>query len=353
MSAEKQVLRSVQDDCAHLERLGSKPRPVGSAANHEARQYCAEQLRSLGFTIAERPFQFSALPGRYAAQIIGAIAVVGSVAAYFAFAAWYAQFTMLVIIVVAWALGTPWATMEPWFRETGVNLEATRGAAPKVWLVAHVDSKSQGISSALRTLGVLVLVLSLSGALAFPTMRSPTGLLGTLGGLILCFAFVGDKSDGAADNASGVAAVLEAAALIPRDRAFGVLITDAEELALAGAHAWVRGRPKAIAINCDTIDDRGRLVIFQYGAFSHELDASAGPAARDVDPRAKVMRPPWGVLTDSNAFHKAGWKTLTLARGTIRTLNRIHTRRDSLENLRGTGIPDAARVLARIVEELA
>jgi hypothetical protein len=72
-----------------------------------------------------------------------------------------------------------------------------------------------------------------------------------------------------------------------------------------------------------------------------------------VDPAATVMRPPPGVLTDSNIFHKAGWQTVTLARGTIRTLNRIHTRRDSLESLRGTGIPDAARVLARLVEELA
>ena len=59
------------------------------------------------------------------------------------------------------------------------------------------------------------------------------------------------------------------------------------------------------------------------------------------------------VLTDSNAFHRHGWQTVTLSRGTIRTLNRIHTKRDSLANLRGTGIPEAARVLARLAEELA
>jgi hypothetical protein len=353
LSDEEQVLRFAQDDRSPLQVIAARPRPVGSAANHEARRYCAEQLRSLGFEVAERPFEFSALPGRYAAQIIGALAVVGFGGAYVFFATWFTQFTVIVLIVLAWWLGSARATREPWFRETGINLEATRGAVPGVWLVAHIDSKSQGISSALRSIGVTLLVFPLIASLAMPTVRFPMAIPGVLGGLILCFAFVSDRSDGAADNASGVAAVLEAVASIPRDRQLGVLITDAEELALAGANAWVVGRPAGIAINCDTIDDAGQLVVFEYGARSHELDARAGPIAREVDPRAKVMRPPWGVLTDSNAFQKAGWKTVTLARGTIRTLNRIHTRRDSLSNLRGTGIPDAARVLARLVEELS
>ena len=285
--------------------------------------------------------------------MIGVLAVVGFGGAYFFFATWFTQFTVLVLIVIAWWLGSARATREPWGRETGVNLEATRGTTPRVWLIAHIDSKSQGISSALRTVGVTLLVFPLIASLAMPTVRFPMAIPGVLGGLILCFAFVSDRSDGAADNASGVAAVLEAASMLPRDREFGVLISDAEELALAGANAWVVGQPKGIAINCDTIDDDGRLVVFEYGARANELDAHAGPIARAVDPRAKVMRPPWGVLTDSNAFLKAGWNTVTLARGTIRTLNRIHTRRDSLSNLRGTGIPDAARVLARLVEELS
>ena len=303
--------------------------------------------------MVERPFEFSALPGRYAAQIIGAMAVVGFVTAYISFAEWFALFTLLLLIVIAWWLGSARATMEPWFRETGINLEATRGPSPKIWLVAHIDSKSQGISSALRTLGATLLVVPLIIGIILPQARLPITLPGVVGGLILCLAFVSDKSDGAADNASGVAGVLDAAARLPRELSFGVLITDAEELALAGAHAWVRGRPPGIAVNCDTIDDGGRLVVFQYGTRSHELDGRAGPAARAIDSQARVMRPPWGVLTDSNAFLKAGWQTVTLARGTLRTLNRIHTRRDSLANLRGTGIPDAARVLARIVEELA
>jgi Zn-dependent M28 family amino/carboxypeptidase len=169
--------------------------------------------------------------------------------------------------------------------------------------------------------------------------------LGMAGGLILMSAAVGSNSNGAADNASGVAAVLEAASLVPRDRPFGVLITDAEELSLAGAHAWIAQRTeKGAAINCDTVDDEGPLTFIDYGS----LRSNAFGDARVIG-RARLP----GVLTDSNAFQADGWPTVTLARGTIRTLSRIHTRRDSLDHLRGTGIPDAARALARLVEELA
>jgi hypothetical protein len=93
-------------------------------------------------------------------------------------------------------------------------------------------------------------------------------------------------------------------------------------------------------------------MLMQYGLLTHELDRASVEAVKAVETRPRIGKPPVGVLTDSNAFRRAGWQTLTLARGTIRTLNRIHTRRDSLDNLRGSGIPDAAKALARIVEEL-
>lgn len=279
--------------------------------------------------------------------------MVGFVSARFLYAPVFGLLTIILIALLGMWLSSPGATREPWVRTSGVNLEATRGAAPRVWLVAHIDSKSQPISTAFRTVGVVALsvgaILSLAPVFPFGIPE----ILAIAGGIILCFAAVGSKSDGAADNASGVAAVLEASALIPAASGVGVLITDAEELALAGATAWVYGREPGIAINCDTIDDIGRLVVFEYGYRSRPIARQAGPVARSVDQRARVMRPPPGVLTDSNAFHRAGWETVTLARGTIRTLNRIHTERDTLKSMRGTGIPDAARVLARIAEELA
>jgi hypothetical protein len=301
-------------------------------------------LRSLGFQVTERPFVFSALPGRYAAQIIGGVALVGFVAARFLLAEWFGQLTAALVIMLAYWLSSSSATREPWFRESGVNLEATRGS-PTVWLVAHIDSKSQPISTAVRSLGVLLVAVGLVGQFIVPWPQDfYVYYAGMVGSLILLMAGVGANSNGAADNASGVAAVLEAAALIPRDRPAGVLITDAEELSLAGARAWIAPRTeKGAAINCDTVDDDGPLTVIDYGNLRSHSFANAR-----VISQAKLP----GVLTDSNAFRADGWPTVTLSRGTIRTLNRIHTRRDSLDNLRGTGIPDAAKALARLFEEL-
>lgn len=309
-------------------------------------------MRSLGFQVTERPFEFSALPGRYAAQIIGGVTVVGCVGVSFLFAPWFGELTAALVLVLAYWLGSPNATREPWLRERGVNLEATRGE-PRVWLVAHIDSKSQPIPSGVRTVGVILVALALIGQFVTTWPADVyVAYVGIAGGLLLMAASVGANSAGAADNASGVAAVLEAAAQSPAGEPLGILITDAEELALAGAAAWVQDRDKAIAVNCDTVDDDGRMTIFRYGSKSEQVQVAAHRAAREADPGARSMRPLPGVLTDSNAFRAAGWQTVTLARGTVRTLNRIHTRRDSLDNLRGGGIPDAARALARIVEEL-
>jgi hypothetical protein len=54
-----------------------------------------------------------------------------------------------------------------------------------------------------------------------------------------------------------------------------------------------------------------------------------------------------GVLVDGLAFADAGWEVVTLSRGSVDTLRRIHTRRDDLARLRGEGVAVAARVLAR------
>ena len=67
----------------------------------------------------------------------------------------------------------------------------------------------------------------------------------------------------------------------------------------------------------------------------------------------RVRRMPLGLLLDSVAFTDAGWTSVTVSRGSLATLRRVHTRRDSLASLRGDGIPEVAAVLARAAEALA
>ena len=57
-----------------------------------------------------------------------------------------------------------------------------------------------------------------------------------------------------------------------------------------------------------------------------------------------------GVLMDSVALADAGWETVTISRGTVRTLTRVHRPSDSLANLEGSGVERSAQVIMRMVE---
>jgi Zn-dependent M28 family amino/carboxypeptidase len=209
-----------------------------------------------------------------------------------------------------------------------------------------------------RVAGVVVLALGLLGVAVFLLARSRVvagALVVTwIGGVPLMLSVVGKRSAGALDNASGVAAVLDAAAALSPALPIGVLITDAEELSLAGARAWGRARSQnaGVALNCDSIDDEGKLTAMYTQRRPVHLLATLAESAAAFHEPLRVRRLLPGILTDSVALADAGWETLTLSRGTLRTLLRIHTSRDNLGSMRGTGIEGAARVLARTAARL-
>jgi hypothetical protein len=268
---------------------------------------------------------------------------------------------VLVLAAFAWSmLGDAVLTL-PMARAVGVNVVATRpGRAPRVWLVAHLDSKSQPVPSLLRVIGVMMLVSALilaavAAALQLASLPSRmvwwvAALDALLGAAPVVASVVGARSPGALDNASGVAAVLEAAQMLEPQAAVGVLLSSAEELGLAGARAWAATRPPGVAINCDGVDDEGALTIMHgRNPPGDVMDAVRRAAARDVH----VRRMPLGLLTDSVALSDRGWRAITVSRGSFASLRRVHTPHDSLETLRGTGIHETATVLARAAEALS
>ena len=350
---------------AHLARLGAVSRATGSREIADARQYCTGVLAGLGFAVAEHPFEFSAFAGRWAASVAGLLIPTLATLVVLARATQSRALWLLagVVVFALWLLIARWSSgrgvlAAPVQRQHGVNLEAVRGSEPRVWLVAHLDSKWQPVPMIARVGGVLTLGVSLI-ALAIATFVLPPAvpwLLGLtwLGATPLLLSVVGARNHGTLDNASGVAAVLTAAALIESSRALGVLITDAEELALAGARAWTaegRTRP-TVAINCDTVDDDGSLVLMYTGSRPASLVSALEAAASSSGEAVRVLPLIPGILTDSIALAARGWQTLTLSRGTLRTLQRIHTARDTLATMSGEGIDGAARVLARAATEL-
>jgi hypothetical protein len=60
-----------------------------------------------------------------------------------------------------------------------------------------------------------------------------------------------------------------------------------------------------------------------------------------------------GVLTDGVALADAGWPVVTLSKGGVRTLARIHTPHDRADRITGTGMAEVARVIVALIESRA
>ncbi|MDB4893079.1 MAG: peptidase [Gemmatimonadetes bacterium] len=353
----------------HLVELARRPRPAGGAAETDARAYARRTLEQLGYTVREEEFEYSAFPGRYATPVGGgffALTIIAASSLALSSGGVGAAGAMLIIGVVAAVTYAQWMMRYgvldfPFLRMRGINLAAVRGAAePNVWLVAHLDSKSQPVPSAARVGGIALLVLALLLAVAgaFVTLAGvPSRMLwigalaaAIVGALPVLASVVGSRSDGAVDNASGAAAVLAAAALVGRGVPCGVLLPSAEELGLAGGRAWARAHAATVALNCDGVDDEGELVIMYNGRIPTDVVSAVRAASSRP---ARVRRMPLGLLTDSTALADAGWRTVTVSHGSLGTLRRVHTSRDSLDNMRGTSVDDVSVILARAAEALA
>jgi hypothetical protein len=271
---------------------------------------------------------------------------------------------VLGIGAIALFIGARWliergVLAAPVMRERGVNLEATRpGDAPSVWLCAHVDSKSQPVPTLARSSGIVlegigyVWTLALATAAMFGVTLDRfhwefAATVTLVGAIPVVLSMVGTRSPGALDNASGVATVIAAARRLAGKRGVGVLITDGEELGLAGARALARTRPREwTVLNCDGVDDIGGIQVMFTGRRPQKLLDGITKASRTTGIAHGAGRLIPGVLTDSVAFADAGMESVTFSRGSWSTLVRVHTRRDDLAHLRGTGIAETAALIA-------
>lgn len=312
-------------------------------------------------------FQYSALPGRWATPIIGAFVAVGSlIGASMAAAHRMPEAAWLSVSAPVFVLLFGSTTMRWGTRiihgpgRSGVNLVGWRGV-PSVWLMAHLDTKGQPVPLALRA-GGLVLVgvgwlVTLAGWIVY-ALGSPIGTREIVAGLVvagvgalpLAGSIVLDRGTGALDNASGIASIFETIDSLDPDFPVGVVVTTAEELALAGARAWAAswrcsGAP-GIVVNCDGVDDEGQIICI-VGRDSGGRLAGAIERGREVaGTTVRVRRSLPGVLFDSVALAEAGWDTMTVTRGTLRSLARVHTAGDTLAAWSGGGVAGVAAFLA-------
>jgi hypothetical protein len=360
-----------------LSELAESPRFSGSAEESRARALCRAELERAGFDCRELPFEYSQWPGRWGPPIAASfqaatILVVAHMAVHNGpLAALVIGAALLSALIFASGdAKRRWTAQFPLQRARSTNLEAKRGK-PEVWLVAHVDSKSQTVPILFRilssvalaivtALSFVVLLLALVGMNLVVSVWHALALAAIVAAFPSMFCFVRNESNGAVDNASGVVAILLAAQSGSAPRNLGVLITSGEELGLAGARAWAGAHARAGSappgikvLNCDTVDDAGDWRCMHTGPRPKQIAAAAETIAGELGVRLAMGRLIPGILADSMAFADLGIAAVTLGRGTLSTLARIHTRRDNSNALTGTGAAEASALLSALAKELA
>ena len=353
-----------------LDQLSEKPRFAGSPEEAKARGRCRVELERAGFTCRELPFEYSQWPGRWGPPLAAAI----QAATILLVARTSVNQGPLAALVVGAALLSAlmfassdakrrWITEFPLQRARSVNLEATRGS-PGVWLVAHIDSKSQTVPMLMRIasaivlatvtgVALLVLLASLAGmsrvASAWPSLE----IAAVVAAVPSMLCFVRNDSRGAVDNSSGVVAVILACQTASPAQELGVVITSGEELGLAGARVWSAGAKAGMRIiNCDTLDDDGTWRCMYSGPKPDRLTAAAETIRGRLGLKLTIGRFIPGILADSMAFADRGIESVTVSRATLGTLARIHTRRDNSNTLGGRGVAEGAALLTALAKEL-
>ena len=359
-----------------LDELAQAPRFSGSSEESRARALCRAELERAGFDCRELPFEYSQWPGRWGPPVVAAFQAA-TILAVAHMAVHRGPLAALVVGAALWialmlASGDAkrrWTGQFPLQRERSANLEATRGN-PGVWLVAHADSKSQTMPMLIRiassvalavitAASFIVLLLSLVGLSFAEWVWQALAIWAVVGALPSMLCFVRNESNGAVDNASGVVAILLAAQSASAPRDLGVLITSGEELGLAGARAWAGAHARADSsepgfkvLNCDTVDDAGDWRCMYTGHRPKRITAAAETIADRQGVRLRMGRVIPGILADSMAFADLGIEAVTLSRGTLSTLARIHTRRDNSNVFTGSGAAEAGALLSALAKEL-
>ncbi|HUR00497.1 MAG TPA: M28 family peptidase [Gemmatimonadaceae bacterium] len=353
-----------------LDSIARSPRFAGSAEEVEARQICRRELEEAGFSCRDIPFEYSQWPGRWgppllagvqAATILGISRIEFQWGALRAIA--FASSIAIVLVTLTARAKRGWIQNLRVQRSTSINLEAVRGA-PRIWLCAHLDSKSQTIPMLVRiasaialgvvtALAVVLLLVQLFAHRQLPSVWSALEIAAVVSALPSVFCWVGNNSRGALDNATGVASVLMATKLPAASKDLGVFISSGEELGLAGARVWAKNGDRNIKLlNCDTVDDNGGYRCMHTGRRPSDLIAAVEKSAADIGLKLATGRLIPGILADSVAFADLDIPAVTLSRGNLSTLARIHTRRDTSNQLTGRGVAEAAHLLAASTREL-
>lgn len=354
----------------------ARPRLTGCDEAAAVERELRERFEGLGYAVEELPFSFSTWPGRFGLTASGVMLALAGAFGAWLLVAGLPGAALLVLLVAGSLAAAPLLVLDtaarrvPWGRTDARNLLFRRPGARPAWIVmAHRDSKSQLVPTAVRTIAVgvgvaallLLLLLSVLGiaaeALRFTGVTVVAGVVLFGVGVLLALSWAANASPGALDNASGLAALLHVAADNDTgDLAF--LITDAEELGLVGArHALDRLPPVQGVINVDGLDDHGPFFVAEGHGWSRkgsapQLAAALLTAAAVLDLPIERRPLPRSIPVDHVPLAAAGIPALTLLKGGWHSLMRVHSPRDDADRIDGTGAAEGATLLCAAVRLL-
>jgi hypothetical protein len=346
---------------AHISAL-ARPRMAGSEGADAVEAELRRRFEGLGYRATELPFSFSSLPGRFGLAAAGGIMALAGLLVGILLPNGYPA-AALIILILAMALAlVPLLTLGtalerlPWGRVESRNLLFRTGEGRPTWiLMAHRDSKSQLVPTLVRTAAVGVAALAWAALLVlsalwfggeptrFPGLAIAMAGLLFLAALALALSWAANESPGALDNATGLAALLEVAASSGATGDIAFLVTDGEELGLAGARAVAAHLPPVQGvINIDSLDDAGRFYVAEgYGwrrrGYAPQLAAGLLTAATVLGMQIERRTLPRSLLVDHLPIAEAGIPTLTLMRGDRRSLLRVHQAGDDADHIDGSG----------------
>jgi hypothetical protein len=351
-------------------RALARPRMSGTAEADAVEAELRRRFEGLGYETTELPFSFSTAPGRYGLAAAGGVMALAALLVGILLPLGYPTAAIILLLLAMGLALVPLLTLGralddlPWERIESRNLLFQKARVRPKWiLMAHRDSKSQLTPTLVRTAAVGVAVMAWAALLIlaalwiggegtrFPGIAIIAAVVLFVAALALGLSWAGNDSPGALDNASGLAALLEVAADSVDSGDVAFLITDGEELGLAGARA-VAGKLPAVqgVINVDGLDDAGTFYVAEgYGwrrkGYAPQLAAGLLTAGTVLGLPMERRQLPRSLPVDHLPIAAAGIPALTVMRGDRRSLLRIHRPDDDAEHIDGSGAAEGATLL--------
>jgi hypothetical protein len=365
------------------------PRKTGTDGHVRAAEKVIGQLQELGCKVEEENFSILLPPWVWfnGFPFISLMLLGGT---WFAFKHIPLLAFILAATSVLWIVGWDrfWTHFGRWIVSKNSNggirsknlLATLPGLEEKrpLFFVAHYDSKSQYLNLFARAICLLLgslaagifslwVLMSVSRTWVGGTsVTLPSWIQGCFFvtvGLNAPFIFtrIGNDSDGAVDNASGVGVLLEVAKIlreVPRKNIAPVfLFTDAEEFGLLGSlmfqriHGTDMVKKQVLVINVDSVGARGQMRACAVGREGNRWLTEVLMFAREKDFYLRKIPFLKGIMMDHLPFDRVGVPALSLTSVSKEGWH-LHTQRDRFSLFDERGLEEMGKFLLATVQWL-